>query len=116
MPTSTPKSPKAEFRQDLLFRLNTIEIRLPPLRDRREDIPLLAAHFLRQHAEHYRKNLTGFDEAGHQSAAGARLAGQRARAGPRRGARRPDGAGRQRSAPPTSACAPAARVRRAWKK
>jgi DNA-binding NtrC family response regulator len=51
-----------KFRQDLLFRLNTIEIRLPPLRDRREDIPLLAAHFLRQHAEHYRKALTGFDE------------------------------------------------------
>ena len=53
------------FRQDLLFRLNTIEIRLPPLRDRREDIPLLAAHFLRQHAEHYRKSLTGFDETRH---------------------------------------------------
>ena len=50
------------FRQDLLFRLNTIELRLPPLRDRREDIPLLAAHFLRQHAGRYRKALTGFDE------------------------------------------------------
>jgi len=53
---------ESRFRQDLLFRLNTIEIRLPALRDRREDIPLLAAHFLRQHAEHYRKHLTGFDE------------------------------------------------------
>src|SRR5206468_3342056 len=42
------------FRQDLLFRLNTIEIRLPALRDRREDIPLLASHFLRQHVERYR--------------------------------------------------------------
>ena len=51
-----------KFRQDLLFRLNTIELRLPPLRDRREDIPVLAGHFLRQHAEHYRKALTGFDE------------------------------------------------------
>jgi DNA-binding NtrC family response regulator len=50
------------FRQDLLFRLNTIELRLPALRERREDIPLLAAHFLRQHAERYRKHLTGFDE------------------------------------------------------
>jgi DNA-binding NtrC family response regulator len=50
------------FRQDLLFRLNTIEVRLPPLRDRREDIPLLASHFLRQHAEHYRKPIQGFDE------------------------------------------------------
>ena len=54
---------EGKFRQDLLFRLNTIEIRLPPLRDRREDIPVLAAHFLRQHAEHYRKAITGFDEA-----------------------------------------------------
>jgi DNA-binding NtrC family response regulator len=53
---------EGRFRQDLLFRLNTIEIRLPPLRDRREDIPILSAHFLRQHAEHYRKALTGFDE------------------------------------------------------
>jgi len=38
------------FRQDLLFRLNTIEINLPPLRERREDIPALATHFLRGHA------------------------------------------------------------------
>jgi len=53
---------EGRFRQDLLFRLNTIEIRLPPLRDRREDLPVLAAHFLRQHAEHYRKPITGFDE------------------------------------------------------
>ena len=50
------------FRQDLQFRLNTIEIRLPPIRDRREDIPLLASHFLRQHAEHYRKGITGFED------------------------------------------------------
>jgi len=50
------------FRQDLLFRLNTIEIELPPLRDRREDIMPLANNFLRQHAERYRKNVGGFDE------------------------------------------------------
>ena len=49
------------FRQDLLFRLNTIEIALPPLRNRREDIPELAHHFLRQHAQRYRKKLTGFE-------------------------------------------------------
>jgi DNA-binding NtrC family response regulator len=49
------------FRQDLLFRLNTIEIRLPALRDRREDIPALASHFLKQHAQRYRKSLTGFE-------------------------------------------------------
>ncbi len=50
------------FRQDLLFRLNTIEIALPPLRDRREDIIPLANNFLSQHAQRYRKELVGFDE------------------------------------------------------
>ena len=54
------------FRQDLLFRLNTIEIRLPALRERREDLPLLAQHFLRQHAERYRKRLTGFESGAMQ--------------------------------------------------
>lgn len=48
------------FREDLLYRLNTIEIRIPPLRDRREDIPPLAAQFLKRYAAKYRKALTGF--------------------------------------------------------
>ncbi len=51
------------FRQDLLFRLNTIEIHVPPLRERREDIPLLARHFLDSHAERYRKSVAGFEPA-----------------------------------------------------
>ena len=51
------------FRQDLLFRLNTIEIHLPPLRERREDIPLLASHFLATHAQRYRKRISGFDHS-----------------------------------------------------
>jgi DNA-binding NtrC family response regulator len=55
------------FRQDLLFRLNTVEIHLPPIRDRREDVPLLAMHFLRQHAGRYRKNMEGFDPAAMQA-------------------------------------------------
>jgi DNA-binding NtrC family response regulator len=49
------------FREDLLFRLNTIEIRLPPLRERREDLRLLAEHFLRRYAARYRKALVGFE-------------------------------------------------------
>jgi DNA-binding NtrC family response regulator len=55
------------FRQDLLFRLNTIEIRLPALRERRDDIPRIAKHFLIQHAQRYRKAMTGFDPAALQA-------------------------------------------------
>jgi len=51
---------QGKFRQDLLFRLNTVEIRLPPLRDRPEDIPRLAEHFLRMHRERYRRPIMGF--------------------------------------------------------
>jgi DNA-binding NtrC family response regulator len=49
------------FREDLLFRLNTIEIHLPPLRERREDIAPLATYFLGLHSRRYRKAITGFD-------------------------------------------------------
>ena len=51
------------FRQDLLFRLNTVEIHVPPLRERREDIPALAEYFLRQRARKYRKSIENFDRA-----------------------------------------------------
>jgi DNA-binding NtrC family response regulator len=51
---------QGRFRQDLLFRLNTVEIRLPPLRDRVEDIPVLAEHFLKLHRERYRLPIVGF--------------------------------------------------------
>jgi DNA-binding NtrC family response regulator len=55
------------FRQDLLFRLNTVEMQLPPLRDRREDIPALAQHFLALHAVRYRKRLIAFEDAALQA-------------------------------------------------
>jgi DNA-binding NtrC family response regulator len=55
------------FRQDLLFRLNTIEIHLPPLRERREDITLLSNHFLHGYAQRYRKTISGFDAAAKQT-------------------------------------------------
>jgi DNA-binding NtrC family response regulator len=50
-----------KFRGDLLFRLNTVEIHIPPLRERREDIPPLAAHFLAKYAARYRKQMQGLE-------------------------------------------------------
>ncbi len=58
------------FREDLLFRLNTIEIHLPPLRERREDIAPLASHFLQRHAKRYGKALTAFDAGAMQALLG----------------------------------------------
>jgi DNA-binding NtrC family response regulator len=55
------------FREDLLFRLNTVEIHLPALRERREDISALASHFLSVHARRYRKDLRGFDQTAMQA-------------------------------------------------
>jgi len=54
------------FREDLLFRINTVEIHLPPLRERREDIPLLAVHFLERNRTRYRKQVTAFSPAAMQ--------------------------------------------------
>ena len=50
------------FREDLLYRLNTVVIHLPPLRDRREDLDALAVHFLAHYAARYRKPLASFEE------------------------------------------------------
>jgi DNA-binding NtrC family response regulator len=50
-----------QFREDLLFRLNTVEIHVPALRERREDIPALALHFLARYASRYRRDVQGFE-------------------------------------------------------
>ncbi|SEE52503.1 DNA-binding transcriptional response regulator, NtrC family, contains REC, AAA-type ATPase, and a Fis-type DNA-binding domains [Tenacibaculum sp. MAR_2010_89] len=50
------------FRQDLLFRINTIELNLPPLRDRKEDVELLTTHFLQKLNQKYRKKIQGFSK------------------------------------------------------
>ena len=57
------ESAEGRFRSDLLFRLNTVELPIPPLRERKEDIPLLAAHFLKLYAQRYRKPVKAFDPA-----------------------------------------------------
>ncbi len=57
----------SRFREDLLFRLNTVEIHVPPLRNRREDIAALAKHFLQQHDLRYRKGMTGFEASAMQA-------------------------------------------------
>jgi DNA-binding NtrC family response regulator len=62
-----PEEAKAgNFREDLLFRINTVEIHIPALRERREDIPLLAVHFLNRNRSRYRKQVTGFSPAAMQ--------------------------------------------------
>lgn len=54
---------EGRFREDLFFRLNTVEIHLPPLRERREDIPTLAGFFLARYAARYRRPLSGITPA-----------------------------------------------------
>ncbi len=60
-------SQAGQFREDLLFRLNTVEIHLPALRERREDIPALAVHFLKHYASRYRRLVETLDPSALQA-------------------------------------------------
>jgi DNA-binding NtrC family response regulator len=55
------------FREDLFYRLNTVVIHLPPLRERREDILPLADHYLTRYADRYRRTFEGFDRSARQA-------------------------------------------------
>ncbi len=57
---------KGEFREDLYYRINVVSFFLPPLRERKEDIPILARHFIQKYNLRYKKNIKDFDAAAHQ--------------------------------------------------
>ena len=84
---------EGRFRQDLFYRINVINIELPPLRERISDIPLLAEHFLQQVCEDSGKKVTRLHRRGHDRAAALPLAGQRPRAAERDRAGRAAGQG-----------------------
>ena len=71
----TTEIEQGRFREDLLYRLNTVVIHLPPLRDRPQDIEPLARHFLARHAARYRKPLTSFDDSASAAMAAHRWPG-----------------------------------------
>ena len=69
---------RGDFREDLLYRLNTVEIELPPLRDRCEDIPLLARHFLGRQAARYGRAIVDFSAEAEAALSAHAWPGQRA--------------------------------------
>ena len=86
------------FQEDLYYRLNVIPIHMPPLRERREDIPALVEHFIAKHAQRAGKRIDGVAPGVLEMLQRRRLAGQRARAREHGRARRRALAGRRRSA------------------
>ena len=69
-----------KFQEDLFYRLNVIPIEIPPLRERRDDIPALVEHFVQKHAQRTGRRIERIDDGVLAGAAAVRLAGQRARA------------------------------------
>ena len=90
---------EGRFREDLFYRINVIPIALPPLRERREDIPLLAEHFLAKYTEQMGKAIAGISHEAMELLDAARLAGQHPRARERHRARRGARSRRRRSCP-----------------
>ena len=82
--------PAGRFREDLLYRLNVVHVALPPLRERREDIPALASHFLRRYAQESGKTITGIAPGDDAPAGGVWVAGERPGTGERHRAGRGD--------------------------
>ncbi len=96
--SSTNRSPEqavkdGQLRQDLYFRINTVTIGVPPLRERREDLPVLVRAFLDRYRAKHQRAGGGHRARGLSPDDGLRVAGQRARAAARARARRAGGAG-----------------------
>ena len=78
--TSGRWSSDGRFQEDLYYRLNVIPIHIPPLRERREDIPVLVDHFIAKHAQRAGKRIDGIEPGVLEALQAARLAGQCPRA------------------------------------